>query len=179
MRARLILASLMFGLATPLQADDFARPAMVAPLPQTLLGNDCMQNSLEDAEVVICMADDLMSKPTVGVTLAPVSRPMSFGDLKRHTRDTFHDSQIRKVVREKRIKLEHAPDAVALEGVYSTNMGLRRVWVAYHDGVLIRVLVSALSKEADGDYRDEIMSAVFGPERFASAAIDEKVSNDE
>ncbi|MBX7457518.1 hypothetical protein K3152_04590 [Qipengyuania sp. 1NDH17] len=174
-----ILAVALFALASPASAEDFARPAMSAELPSSLLGNDCRPHDMGKAKAVMCMGGSVLEEPNVGVTLTPVDKAMTLDDLKHHTRETFHESSLRQIIREKRVKLRHAPEAVVFEGVYNTNIGLRRTWVAYHDGVLIRVIVSAFSKKADGNYRDEILKAVFGPERFTAPANAEGASVDE
>lgn len=170
----LVFAVPLLLVATPVLAQDYQRAALRAPLPDELLGNRCTHPDLGDAgeaAAAICFSIDMTKKPSAGVTVAAVE-PMTLEDLKVQMRESFHETGIRKIVSEEAITLANAPDAIAYRGVYSTNSGLRRTWSAYHDGVLIRVVVTIFSKKADGDFEDEIMAEVFGPERFALVAAD-------
>lgn len=164
----ILVAALLLIPATGAHAQEYGRVALSAPLPETLLGNTCTAHDIGEVRSLVCLSDNMFEKASVGVTLAPVNE-MSLADLKDQMREAFHQAQIRKIESEKRIKLDHAPDAIVLEGVYNTNMGLRRTWSAYHDGVLIRAIVTILAEDADGDFRDEVIGVIFGPERFAAA----------
>lgn len=170
-----LCAMALAGVAQPAAAqDEFQLVPLQATLPESLLGVPCKERDLsglggEGARSLMCFPTQMLEQPSIGITMV-VEREPSLGQMSENIRESFHESGILRVVREREFSPPGFPEIEGVHGIYETNLGVRRTWALWHDGVYIRVIVAVFSEEADGDYHDEIMKAVFGPERFVAPA---------
>ncbi len=113
----------------------------------------------------MCLSKDFFAGGIVGVTVVPETQA-TYEELVEQMRESFHESGQLRVISEERFAPATAPDAVGLRAEYQTGTGRKFTWSVSYQGAFTRVLVTVFGKADRKKIEPEILSKVFGPDRY-------------
>lgn len=144
----------------PLPAVTEAQPAqdVLDSLPADLLGAPAVRTS----GIVTYFGERFGRDPMIGVTAVRIDSQSSPEQMREGARDAFHESSIRRVLREGTFTAPNWPNATAFFGEYLTGTGLKQSWTLESNGRRLHVLSTLFRMEDRERVEREVATRIFG-----------------
>jgi hypothetical protein len=133
---------------------------LLAALPDTLVGAKAIK--LPGSPLVLYFPERLGVDPMAGIMATRGAKVQVEGDLAEQTRGSFHESGLRKIVREARFTTPKWPSAETFYGEYETGAGLKQTWTVIDGGDRFNVIVTYFNRKDADRLRAEISEKIFG-----------------
>jgi hypothetical protein len=131
-------------------------------LPATLGGTGRLPGERKAGMPVMYFPKEMFKDPLVMAMAQPLDKAWSWEETREVVRESFHETGIRKVLREGSFTVPDKPGAKTFFGEYNTNMGLKQYWMFDHDGIRANLIVTIFRAGDRDKMRDEVAAKVFG-----------------
>ncbi|HEX8241622.1 MAG TPA: hypothetical protein VF574_17940 [Allosphingosinicella sp.] len=145
---------------------------LLAALPDTLIGAKAIK--LPGSPLVLYFPKRLGVDPMAGIMATRGAKIQVEGDLAEQTRGSFHESGLRKIVREASFTTPKWPSAQTFYGEYETGAGLKQTWTVIDGQDRFNVIVTYFNRKDADRLRAEISEKIFGGATIGAAREEQK-----
>jgi hypothetical protein len=140
---------------------------LLAALPDTLVGAKAIK--LPGSPLVLYFPKRLGQDPMAGIMATRGAKVQVQGDLREQVRGSFHESGLRKILREAAFTTPKWPSAETFYGEYQTGSGYKQTWTVIDGEDRFNVIVTYFKPKDAQRLRDEVSEKIFGGATIAAA----------
>jgi hypothetical protein len=133
---------------------------VLAGLPETLLGSPARR--IAGSPLVIFFPASLGKDPMVGVIAARSTDTSSLDMLRTNARGAFHESGLRRIIREGSFTTPKWPGARTFFGEYQTGSGFKQSWSVETGTARIGVVATYFDSKDSDRVQAEVSDKIFG-----------------
>jgi hypothetical protein len=164
------LAQTPAATATPPAAAGGWQPAeeLLARMPADMLGARAFRSA--NSPMITYFAEDMLRDPSFAIFAIRQQGNNPAGDLRTEARNAFHETGIRRVLREGSFTTPHWPNGNTFFGEYLTNLGLKQRWTV-ETGAEVLIVTATILRPADRERAQaEVAQRIFGGAVVTAAA---------
>jgi len=143
---------------------------VIAALPPALAGAFALK--MPNSPITMYMPKRLGKDPMALVMATRNSEPAESGNLAEQVRGSFHESGLRKIVREGTFSTPKWPNATTFFGEYVAGSGRKQNWTLIDGDVRVSVMVTFFNAKDAARLQAEVADKVFGGAVVSAGAKD-------
>ncbi|MET1110940.1 MAG: hypothetical protein ABWX67_05360 [Allosphingosinicella sp.] len=141
---------------------------LLAGLPDTLVGAKALK--MPGSPLVLYFPKRLGADPMAGVMATRGATIHAEGTLAEQVRGSFHESGLRKILREATFTTPKWPSAETFYGEYQTGSGYKQTWTVIDGQDRFNVIVTYFKPKDADRLRAEVSEKIFGGAIIAATA---------